>query len=66
MGPCPPPGDAAHRYRFTLYAVDIPSLRLSDQPTRREVEAHMNGHVLATAQLVGKYQRQPSRAAATH
>jgi Raf kinase inhibitor-like YbhB/YbcL family protein len=66
MGPCPPPGDAAHRYRFTLYAVDIASLGLSDQPSREEVEANMNGHVFATAQLVGKYQRQPSPAAAAH
>ena len=23
FGPCPPPGDA-HRYKFTLYAVDTP------------------------------------------
>ncbi len=23
-GPCPPAGDAAHHYNFTLYALDVP------------------------------------------
>lgn len=58
-GPCPPPGDEAHRYRFTLHALDVPSLGLSKHATREEVEAAMAGHVKATSQLVGKYQRQP-------
>ena len=25
-GPCPPPADNAHRYHFTLHALDVPSL----------------------------------------
>jgi phosphatidylethanolamine-binding protein (PEBP) family uncharacterized protein len=55
----PSAGDAAHRYRFTLHALDIPSLTLSANATREEVEAKIETHILATAQLDGKYQRQP-------
>lgn len=57
-GPCPPPADAAHRYRFTLHAVDVPSLGLSANATREQVQAKMGTHVLGTAQCVGKYKRQ--------
>lgn len=60
-GPCPPPGDRPHRYRFTLYALDVPTLDVS-RGTRKAVDAALRGHVLATAQLVGRYQRQPAAA----
>jgi Raf kinase inhibitor-like YbhB/YbcL family protein len=56
-GPCPPPGDNAHRYRFTLYALDVPSLALAANATREDLEVKMQAHVLGTAQLVGKYKR---------
>ncbi len=57
-GPCPPPADAAHRYRFTLHALDVPSLALPANATREEVEAKIETHVRATARIVGKYKRQ--------
>ena len=56
-GPCPPPGDEPHRYRFTLYALDVPTIALANG-TREELEAKMDTHVLGTALLVGRYQRQ--------
>lgn len=56
-GPCPPPDDAPHRYRFTLYALDLPKLALTNG-TREELEAQIETHVLGTARLVGRYQRQ--------
>jgi Raf kinase inhibitor-like YbhB/YbcL family protein len=56
-GPCPPPGDKPHRYRFNLHALDVPSLGLSGTVTREEVAAKMNAHVLQSAQLVGRYRR---------
>lgn len=56
-GPCPPHGDPPHRYRFTLHALDVPSLAVRNG-TREEVLAKMEGHVLGTAQLVGRYKRQ--------
>jgi Raf kinase inhibitor-like YbhB/YbcL family protein len=55
-GPCPPPGPA-HRYFFKLYALDAP-LGLKAGATKQEVERAMQGHVLATAQVMGTYARQ--------
>jgi len=61
LPPCPPPGDRPHRYRFTLYAIDVPSLDAGEDPVRTTVEDAMNGHTLGAARLVGLYQRQPVR-----
>lgn len=57
-GPCPPRGHGAHRYDFSLSALDIASLGLPRGATRQQVEAKMRGHVVATARLMGKYQRK--------
>lgn len=54
-GPCPPIG--RHRYFHKLYALDR-TLALDAQATKAEIEAAMRGHVLATAELVGTYQKQ--------
>ena len=54
-GPCPPPGPA-HRYFFKLYALDA-KLSLKPGATKAEIERAMKGHVLAEAQLIGKYGR---------
>jgi Raf kinase inhibitor-like YbhB/YbcL family protein len=53
-GPCPPVG--RHRYLHKLYALDTVLSRLR-HPTKAEVEAAMQGHVLAHAELVGTYQK---------
>ena len=55
-GPCPPQGEA-HRYYFRLYALDAP-LRLQPGASRSALEQHMAGHVLAQAQLIGRYVRR--------
>ena len=54
-GPCPPPGKP-HRYFFKLYALGG-KLSLKPGATKAEVESAMKGHVLAQAELVGKYGR---------
>ena len=56
-GPCPPRGDEPHRYRFTLYALDVPTIAL-ENGTREELEEKIDTHVLGTDRLVGRYQRQ--------
>lgn len=53
-GPCPPRG--THRYYFKLYALDT-MLPLNAGATKAQVEAAMTGHILARAQLMGKYKR---------
>ena len=54
-GPCPPPG-SPHHYIFTLYALDA-KLNLPVGATRAQVEAAMQGHILASGRLVGLFQR---------
>ncbi|MFP4438241.1 MAG: YbhB/YbcL family Raf kinase inhibitor-like protein [Chloroflexaceae bacterium] len=56
-GPCPPPGDQAHRYYFALYALDIPTLNLEEGTNRGKVEAAMQGHIVGKALLMGRYAR---------
>jgi len=54
-GPCPPPG-RPHRYFIRLYALDA-KLNLRPAATRRELDAAMQGHILAQAELMGRFQR---------
>ena len=63
-GPCPPPGDPAHGYRFTLSALDAPTLGLGQRATRRAVEQALQDHVIARAQITGRYQRHQRSARA--
>jgi hypothetical protein len=54
-GPCPPRG-RPHRYFIRLYALDA-KLNLRPAATRKELEAAMKGHILAQAELMGRFQR---------
>jgi Raf kinase inhibitor-like YbhB/YbcL family protein len=54
-GPCPPPGPA-HRYYFTLYALDRPT-ELPERATRQQLLEAVERHVLAEARLMGRYAR---------
>jgi hypothetical protein len=54
-GPCPPAGKP-HRYFFRLYALDS-KLDLRAGASRAELERAMKGHVLAQAEVMGKYGR---------
>jgi Raf kinase inhibitor-like YbhB/YbcL family protein len=55
-GPCPPVGHGPHRYFFTLYAVDVPSLTFRGG-TRTALEKVIKAHTLATTRLMGRYER---------
>lgn len=54
-GPCPPPGPA-HRYYFKLYALDAPT-GLKPRATKQQLLDAMKGHILAEAELMGRYKR---------
>ncbi len=53
-GPCPPIG--RHRYYHKLYALDVVLPDLGT-PTKAQLEAAMEGHVLARTELLGTYQK---------
>ena len=53
-GPCPPGG--THRYFFKLYALDT-ILDLESGIAKAQLLGAMEGHILAEAQLMGKYKR---------
>ena len=53
-GPCPPSN--IHRYFFKLYALDS-VLSLKNGVTKDQITQAMEGHIIAQAELIGKYQR---------
>lgn len=59
-GPCPPWNDSIkHRYYFTVYALDVPSLNLPDRFGAPEALAAMEGHVLGKGEWIGLYTLNP-------
>lgn len=54
-GPCPPSG--SHRYFFNVYALDT-GLDLPAGSDKSALLAAMEGHILATGQLMAVYQKK--------
>lgn len=54
-GPCPPPGPP-HHYHFRLFALDS-SLSLPSKATAADLRAALQGHVLASGELIGTFSR---------
>lgn len=57
-GPCPPPGDKAHRYVFTIYALKVDKLDIPDGASASLVGFMVNANTIGKATLVGKYGRK--------
>jgi Raf kinase inhibitor-like YbhB/YbcL family protein len=55
-GPCPPPGHGPHRYFFRLHAVDA-DIELEPGADKQVLERALEGHVLGSAELIGRYER---------
>lgn len=53
VGPCPP-GHSPHRYVFDLYALDT-ELHVAAGVQEQQVVQAIDGHVLASGELVGKF-----------
>ena len=59
-GPCPPWNDSiVHHYIFTLFALDVPRLRVAGKWSGQAVREAMQQHVLAQASLAGLYTLNP-------
>lgn len=60
-GPCPPWNDErAHRYVFTVYALDVERLSVSGSFGGEDVRKAVQGHVLAQASITGRYALNPA------
>jgi Raf kinase inhibitor-like YbhB/YbcL family protein len=56
-GALPPDGDRPHRYLFTVHAVDVPKLDVTDAASPTVVGFNLAFHTLARATLRVTYQR---------
>ncbi|MCJ7766050.1 MAG: YbhB/YbcL family Raf kinase inhibitor-like protein [Thiovulaceae bacterium] len=56
-GACPPKGDKAHAYIFTVYALDTESLDLKEKTDSAQVGYNINAHTIQKATIVSYYQR---------
>jgi Raf kinase inhibitor-like YbhB/YbcL family protein len=56
-GPNPPRGTGIHEYEITVHALDLPALSLGPFSTLGECAVAMQGHVLATASIIGTFQQ---------
>ncbi|MDD2887271.1 MAG: YbhB/YbcL family Raf kinase inhibitor-like protein [Aliarcobacter sp.] len=56
-GACPPKGDKAHRYIFTVHALDIETIDLDKNANPALVGYYINAHSLAKASLISYYGR---------
>jgi len=56
-GACPPRGDKAHRYIFTVYALDVKSLPVKADTNAPVVGYQINAHTIEKASLISHYRR---------
>ncbi len=56
-GPCPPAGDKAHRYQFTVYALKVDSLPLDENAPAAMVGYYIQNNMIGKAVLNAKFGR---------
>lgn len=56
-GPCPPTGDKAHRYNFTVYALKVDKLELPATATASLTGFMINANALGKTSFTSTYQR---------
>ncbi|MGR3806730.1 YbhB/YbcL family Raf kinase inhibitor-like protein [Pasteurella testudinis] len=57
-GVCPPTGDAAHRYIFTVHALNVEKLDVDQNTTTALAGFLVNAHTIGTASFNAYYQKQ--------
>ena len=56
-GACPPKADKAHRYIFTVYALDVEKLDVKPETNAPVVGYKINAHTISKASIISHYQR---------
>jgi len=56
-GACPPKGDKAHSYVFTVYALDVENLGLTKDTNPAIVGYYLNNHAISKASIISYYKR---------
>lgn len=56
-GACPPKGHKAHRYVFTVYALDVEKLDLGADAGREIVGFNINAHTIQKSSIISYYGR---------
>jgi Raf kinase inhibitor-like YbhB/YbcL family protein len=56
-GPDPPPGEAAHAYRFRLAALNVPRLDIPVAVATAKMWAEARKHAIEEAELTGRFAR---------
>jgi len=56
-GACPPQGDKAHQYIFTIHALDVDRLDLDGKQSAAIAGYNINAHTIQKASLIGYYAR---------
>jgi len=54
-GPQPPPGSGPHNYVTTIYALNVDTVSMSEQPAADRFEQALDGKVLAKTSLTGMF-----------
>jgi Raf kinase inhibitor-like YbhB/YbcL family protein len=57
-GAAPPPGDGAHRYVFTVYAVDVDKIDADADASPAVVGFNLRFHTLARATMIAEYENK--------
>ena len=56
-GACPPVGNGTHHYVFTVYALKVERLDVSDDASPQRIDAALRGSSLGSAHLTATYSR---------
>jgi Raf kinase inhibitor-like YbhB/YbcL family protein len=56
-GMCPPQGDSAHQYMFTIHALDVEKLGVGQDASAAVIGFMINAHTIEKSSVVGYYQR---------